>query len=108
MYGTVRYLAKKGVRLLQQSLYFPDFSITDFFLFPKLKKFAGVSMTPGEFRNDWCRLLRSTTVPTSKEEFIKAFLRWQQCCKVYRYLPTFLSWYLPSGYIEKKIRIPSN
>jgi hypothetical protein len=32
-------------------------------------------MTPEEFRNEWGRLLRS--IP--KEEFTRAFLRWQEC-----------------------------
>jgi len=50
----------------------------DFFLFLKLKKeLAEVTMTPEEFKKEWCRLLRST----AKEKFCKAVAKWLEGCQ---------------------------
>jgi hypothetical protein len=52
--------------------------IYDFFLFPTLKKeLAGITLAPGDFRKEWGRLLK--TIP--KEDFAKAFVRWQERCE---------------------------
>ena len=70
--------AKRGVKVIDNPLFSPYLTPTDFFLFPMLKKeLAGVTMTHEEFMKEWCRLLRSTT----KEEFGTAFAKWLERCE---------------------------
>jgi histone-lysine N-methyltransferase SETMAR len=72
------YLTKRGVKVIEHPPYSPDLAPADFFLFPTLKKeLAGITLAPGDFRKEWGRLLK--TIP--KEDFAKAFVRWQERCE---------------------------
>jgi [histone H3]-lysine36 N-dimethyltransferase SETMAR len=72
------YLTKRGVKVIEHPPYSPDLAPADFFLFPTLKKeLAGITLAPGDFRKEWGRLLK--TIP--KEDFAKAFVRWQEHCE---------------------------
>jgi len=46
---------REGSKSLTNPFFSPNHTPTDFFLFPKLKKeLAGVTMTPEEFKKEWC------------------------------------------------------
>ncbi len=72
------YLTKRGVKVIEHPPYSPDLAPADFFLFPMLKKeLAGITLAPGDLRKEWGRLLKTTP----KEDFAKAFVRWQERCE---------------------------
>ncbi len=74
-----RTISRKGAsRSSNTPPYSPDLAPADSFLFPTLKKeLAGITLAPGDFIKEWGRLLKTI----SKEDFAKAFVRWQERCK---------------------------
>ena len=61
--------------MIQHPLYSPDFTLADFFLFPKVKEqLAGITLTQQSFRSTWDQVLKTI----SAAEFATAFLRWHE------------------------------